>query len=110
MNIDILIDNPNIIFIDSVKINNNKMIINKNNKTLKCSINNINETNPTLNIFATCLFGNDTITNLNFSNLIINDENELENPPPLQIIISKNHNHLYTRIAKINNIYPSPCK
>lgn len=101
--------NPTVFFVDSIKINDLYLMdLERNYFEINCSAQNLNTSEINLTIYGTALAGNDTITNLLFFDIIVN-ENNLKIDTTVSII-SKNpliHSN-YAKFAKISNIYPNP--
>lgn len=107
LNITINNSNPTVFYIDSVKFNN--ISLNLSRTYYDIEIQHVFET-PTntpiaLTIYGTGLAGNDTITELQFHNII---DNSKIKDTTINIILQKYIPGSYAKLAKITNIYPNP--
>jgi hypothetical protein len=99
-------DNPTLIYIDSIKINDAKLEIVRNNYILRCSSDKIPIGNLDLMLFGTTLYGTDTLTYIKFSDVKIDNKDiDIE---PIKVIVELEYGHLYSRFARITKIYPNP--
>ena len=103
---DLYFDNPVLIYIDSIKVNETKLNITKNNYILHCISDMIQVGSIDLVLFGTALYGNDTMTYIRFNDTKIDDMPI--NLDSIEVIVNSEYNHLYARLSKITKIYPLP--